>query len=41
MFAYDLGLAVEYGLPVQLARGHALDAEFGGVFQMVPKFGVE
>ena len=41
VFADDFGLAVLHRFPVQLARGDALDAEFLGIFQVVPDFGVE
>ena len=37
----DLRLALLDGSPVQLARVHAFDAEFLGLFQVVPEFGVE
>ena len=33
--------AILDGGPVELARVHALDAEFLGVFQMVPEFGIK
>ena len=37
----DLPLALLDGSPVQLARVHALDPEFLGLFQMVPEFGIK
>jgi len=41
VFGDDLRLAVLNGRPVQLARIHAFDAKFLGVFQLIPKFGIE
>src|ERR1700722_1597608 len=37
----DFRFAVLDGSPVQLARVHAFDAEFFGVFEVIPEFGVE
>ena len=41
MLGDDLVLALLNGGPIQLARIDAFDAEFLGVFQVVPKLGVE
>src|SRR5258708_38311723 len=41
MFGDDFSLALLTRSPVKLARIHAFDAEFPGVFEMVPEFGVE
>ena len=41
MLGDDLRLALLDGCPVQLARVHALDAEFLGLFQVVPELGIE
>src|SRR5208282_4996084 len=41
MLGDDFSLALLNGGPVQLARVYAFDAEFLGVFQLVPKLGVE
>jgi len=41
VFGDDLGFALLDGGPVQFAGVHAFDAEFFGVFQVIPKFGVE
>src|SRR4051812_22501816 len=41
MLGHDLRFAFLDGWPVQLAGVYAFDAEFLGVFQVVPKFGIE
>ena len=41
VLGHDLVLAVLDGRPVQLARIDAFDAEFLGILQVIPKFGVE
>ena len=41
VLGHDLRLAILDRGPVQLARVHALDAEFLGVFQVIPEFGIE
>ena len=41
VLGHDLRLAILNRGPVQLARVHALDAKFLGVFEVVPEFGVE
>ncbi len=41
MLGHDLRLAILHRCPVQLARVHALDAEFLRFFEMVPEFGIE
>ena len=41
MLGDDLRLAFLNGGPVQLARIHALNAEFLGLFEMVPEFSIE
>ena len=41
MFGDDFRLALLDGGPIQLARVHAFDPEFFGVFQVVPQLGIE
>ena len=41
MLGHNLVLAVLNGGPVELAGIHAFDAEFFGVLEVIPKFGVE
>ena len=41
MLGDDLSLALLNRAPVQFARVHTFDAEFLGVLQVVPEFGIE
>ena len=41
VLGHDLRLAFLDGRPIQVARVDAFDAEFTGVFQVVPKLGIE